>query len=275
MNHLEKRIAALDAKIADLRSELTRFEMFILGPFDDVNAKIEQLQSNLDASGMADEGFLHFTLAHISELKQANLDLLKRIKENKSGLDQLFSTSQHLEDLQKRVCTPDTEANKCKAEDAKTLAMTGSVPNSTCSCIALSDIDCGTMFPSDNASGAASRAQCTMFLGILINHDQQLREIARIDNQQNEMLKNINEKLADLADQVGTVISDVDVLKYKVFILELKAQRGEAGAFLLERVDHILAWATRRTGDVNFTFCHERTNAALNNFDYKSARQNW
>ena len=213
------------------------------------------------------------TEAQILSLRQLNVELKQQITDQEDAFADLMESQRDVADLQGKMCT---------ASDARTKCTGGEADLDADCCIALDTLDCEVMF--SDPLQVAAKSQCDSIVMTLHNHDEQLRAIKEVDENQStaissllDDIKNLSQQVevitasieevsAGLSDVQGQVASVVDVLgtiDARLLLLEFKAARSEAISGLNERNDHYLAWITKRYSDVRNQYCRSRSDSCL------------
>lgn len=277
ISSLESRLSTIDDTVSVLDSRISEVNDTVANLQDSTAASLQNLkQSILDVR--AD------TESQILALKRMNLELKDQIADQELAFQSLLESQRNVGDLQEKMC---------KANDQRTTC-TGNEDSLTADCcIALSNLNCEAMFSDPTQLDAKN--QCNIILMTLKNHDEQLRAIKEVDENQNTMISGLLDDIKNLSQSVDQITSSLEEvtkavesaqesltilsnamskLDQRLLLEEFKSARAEAVAAINERNDHYLAWITRRYTDVRNKFCISNANTAYDKSDYEAARQN-
>ncbi len=281
---IEKRITVLESRLSTIDDTVLLLDNRIT----EVNDTVRDLQRTTAASIQSlKQSILDVradTESQILELKKLNLELKQKISEQETAFQSLLDSQREVSDLQNKMCKANDTRTTCSGNEADLTA--------DC-CISLANLSCEAMFA--DSTQVTARNQCNVILMTLRNHDEQLKAIKEVDENQNTMIAGLLEDVKNLSQSVDQITASIEEitkavestqdslkevartlssLDQRLLLEEFKSARSEAVAALNERNDHYLAWITRRYADIRNQFCIKRANQAFNKSDYSVARQN-
>lgn len=298
---LENNLTNLQGQLNRLRIDLVAFQSQVNERFTAVEANVQALdsragviertiaavQSESRSADLALQEALgnlkNYTENEVANLNLMNADLKEDLATQLVRFDSLVSANDQVADLQSRLCTLDSSGN---VSIGQTQCAGNSSDSATC-CLAIGQVDCGKMFPGE-VQGQA-RAQCSLIISTLKNHEAQLKALHEVDLKQTTLISGLLDSVANLGNQMTIVSAGLSLMQNAVsaistrlkaidddlLIIKFKLARAEAAASLQEMADLQLAWITRRSADLKKEYIDIRIPAALNSFDYETARQNW
>ncbi len=289
---VESRFSRVEARISVLEGRLETLDNTVLvldQRMSDLNDTVVDLQNSTAASLQnLKQSILDvraYTEQQVLTLKQLNLELKQEIAKQEDAFQSLMTSQREVAGLQDKMCKANDNRNKCSGAETDL--------DSDC-CMSLDTLNCELIF--GDADQASALNQCNLIVMTLKNHDEQLKAIKEVDENQNTMISGLLSDIKNLSQQVDQITSSIeeisrglqavqsnlqqvtDVLSKmdaRLLLLEFKAARSEAIAALHERSDHYLGWITRRYADVRNQFCKSRAHRAYNMSDYYVARQNY
>jgi hypothetical protein len=289
-----RRDRLLDIKFTDLiaalQAEFGEFKALAEDRFDNIDTKIDGLESLHNQLKRAFEDFVESaavedailkdsllalqesTEAKILSIREQGQLLNERLTNQETATEEAKEALKQVTNLQDKICKLDDQGNYIKVG----------------SCINIDEVKCAEVVPNPTVNVAAVN-QCQIMVDVVKNHDQQLRALRDVDEKQNQLISNIVEDiknintqvqtaadaLASITESIGILDSRISSINERLLIVEFKAKKAEAAASIKSKASFYLSWIAQRTADVNREFCVNGTKAALNRFDYEAGNHQW